>query len=299
MTGRRRRYAPWLALLVVYVMWGSTYLAIRIVVRELPPFAAASMRFGVAGLVMSVLAWAVERPSRWPSLRQLRDYSLVGLLLLAGANGLVMWSEQKVPSGLVALLVATVPVWLTLLDGLRPGGRPWTARVWSGTLVGLSGVVLLVRPHAEGVVLSWTSVLILQAGTLMWSLGSLYAQSVRARLPVLLAAAIEMLAGGIGLALESRLAGEDLSRFASADRAAWLGLGYLVVFGSLLGFTAYAYALHELPASTVGTYAYVNPVVAVALGALILGEPVSGVILAGAALILAGVLLSTLSRQSR
>jgi drug/metabolite transporter (DMT)-like permease len=284
---------------VIYVVWGSTYLAIRIVVRELPPFAAASLRFLLAGLVMSALAYAIERPARWPKLRQFRDYALVGLLLLAGGNGLLMWSEQTVPSGIAALIIATVPVWLTLLDGLRPGGRPWTARIWCGTLVGLAGVAFLVHPHPGGVALSWGGVLSLQAAALMWSFGSLYAQAMRERLPVMQAAAIEMLAGACGLAVQSRVVGEDLSLFRTAGSSAWVALAYLVVFGSLVGFTAFAYALHELPASTVGTYAYVNPVVAVALGALILGEPVSPSIVGGAALILVGVLLSTLPAASR
>jgi drug/metabolite transporter (DMT)-like permease len=290
----RRRHLPWLALFVVYIVWGSTYLAIRVVVRELPPFAAAGLRFLVAGLAMSAIAYAIERPRTWPTRTQLRDYTVIGLLLLAGANGLLMWAERSVPSGIAALIVATVPLWLTLLDGLRSGGRRWTPRVWLGTLIGLAGVGFLVRPRPEAESLGWGGVIALQAGALLWSVGSLYAQATRHRLPVLQAAAIEMLAGAFGLLVQSLIVGEDLSRFAAAGSHAWVGLAYLAVFGSLIGFTAFAYALHELPATTVGTYAYVNPIVAVALGALILGEAVSPGMVAAAALILIGVLLTTL-----
>jgi drug/metabolite transporter (DMT)-like permease len=205
-----------------------------------------------------------------------------------------MWAERSVPSGIAALIVATVPLWLTLFDGLRAGGRPWTVRLWLGTLVGLAGVALLVHPGARDASFGWGGVLALQVGALLWSVGSLRAQAIRRRLSVLQAAAIEMLAGALGLAVESLVVGEDLSLLTSASGGAWLALGYLVVFGSLVGFTAFAHALHELPATTVGTYAYVNPIVAVALGALILGEPVSASVVGAAALILVGVLLSTL-----
>ena len=134
MLRRHRGLLPWIALLVIWTVWGSTYLAIRVVVRQMPPFAAASLRFGVAGLVMAVVAFFVDRRHGWPSRRQWLDYALVGVLLLAGGNALVMWAEKTVPSGIAALIVASVPMWITFLDGLRPGGQPWTARVWVGRL---------------------------------------------------------------------------------------------------------------------------------------------------------------------
>jgi drug/metabolite transporter (DMT)-like permease len=287
----RRRLLPWLALFTIYVVWGSTYLAIRLVVREMPPFAAASLRFLSAGIVMTGLAaW---RDRVWPSRRQVADYALIGVLLLGFGNGLVMWAEQRIPSGIAALLVGTVPLWITLLDGLRPGGQPWTARVWIASIVGLVGVGLVARP--EGGIASghWMGILALQGATILWTIGSLYSQATPRRLPVLTAAAVEMLVGGAALALEALLCREDLRAFSSASPGAWAALLYLAVFGSLLAFTAFAYCLHELPASTVGTYAYVNPVVAVALGALLLGETVSTGLLGGASLILLAVLLTT------
>jgi drug/metabolite transporter (DMT)-like permease len=189
-----------------------------------------------------------------------------------------------------------VPLWLTLFDGLRPGGQPWTLRVWVGTLVGFAGVALVVRPEGSVEAGHWLGMAALVIACIMWSFGSLYAQAIRERTPVLTAAAIEMLAASVFLALASLAFGEDLGRLASASASAWAAVLYLVAFGSLLAFTAFAYCLNELPASTVGTYAYVNPVVAVALGYLILDEPVSAGLLGGAALILIGVVVTTTAR---
>ena len=140
------RLLPWISLLVVWIVWGSTYLAMRVVVGEMPPAAAAAVRFLTAGTLMAAVAFVVDRRHGWPSRRQWADYSLVGVLLLSVGNSLVMWSERTVPSGIAALIVATVPVWILLLDGLRPGGRPWTLRLWIGTAVGLVGVALVARP---------------------------------------------------------------------------------------------------------------------------------------------------------
>ena len=266
-TAPRRRLLPWISLLVVWVVWGSTYLAMRIVVREMPPLVAAATRFLCAGTLMGLVALAVDRGSGRPTRRQVLDYALIGVLLLSIGNSLVMWAEQTVPSGIAALIVATVPLWILLLDGLRPGGQPWTARVWVGTIVGLAGVALVARPEGAVSASHGLSILGLQVATLSWTIGSLYAQQVPRRLPLASAAAIEMLAASLVIFAASRLFGEDWSRMASASSRAWGGIGYLVVFGSLVGFTAFAYCLNELPATTVGTYAYVNPVVAVFCGA--------------------------------
>ncbi len=294
----RRRLLPWIALLVVWVVWGSTYLAMRIVVREMPPLAAAATRFLCAGALMGLVALAVDRGSGRPTRRQVLDYALIGVLLLSVGNSLVMWAEQTVPSGIAALIVATVPLWILLLDGLRPGGQPWTTRVWVGTIVGLAGVALVARPEGAVSASHWLSILGLQVACLSWTVGSLYAQQVPKRLPIASAAAIEMLAGSLVIFAASRLFGEDWSRMASASSRAWGGVGYLVAFGSLVGFTAFAYCLNELPATTVGTYAYVNPMVAVFLGWLILGEPLTPGLLAGGLLIVLSVALTTLRKRA-
>jgi drug/metabolite transporter (DMT)-like permease len=193
--------------------------------------------------------------------------------------------------------VAAVPLYLTFFDGLRRGGERWTRRVWAGVAVGLVGVALVARPSGDMKPGHWAAVIGLQVATLAWTFGSLYAQSRPSKLPLATVAAIEMLAGAAVLGVISWLAGEQVGLLAQASSSSWLALLYLGVFGSLVGFTAYAYCLHELPASTVGTYAYVNPVVAVLLGALFLDEPLSAWMLAGGALILAAVVLTTLSRR--
>jgi len=294
-----RRLLPYVALAVVWVVWGSTYLAMRVVVSEMPPLAAAAARFATAGAVMALVARVVDRRHGPPRPRQVLDYALIGILLLSVGNALVMWSEQTIPSGIAALIVATVPVWLVLFDGLRPGGQPWTGRVWIGTAVGLAGVALVARPQGHVSREHWVAIAGLQVACLAWTAGSLYAQAVPKRLPLASAAAIEMLAGSAVLAFASRLFGEDLSLLVAGSPRAWGGLLYLAVFGSLVGFTAFAYCLNELPASTVGTYAYVNPVVAVVLGALILGEPLTPGLLGGGALIVVAVILTTLRRPRR
>jgi len=293
-----RRLLPWIALLAVWVVWGSTYLAIRIVVREMPPLAAAGTRFLCAGTIMGLVALAVDRRHGWPAPRQWRDYALIGVLLLTVGNSLVMWAEKTVPSGIAALIVATVPLWILLLDGLRPGGQPWTARVWVGTVVGLAGVALVARPEGDLDAAHGLAIVALQVATLSWTIGSLYAQQVAKRLPLASAAAVEMLAGSLVIFAASLLVGEDWSRMASASTRAWGGVSYLVVFGSLVGFTAFAYCLNELPATTVGTYAYVNPVVAVVLGWLVLAEPLTPGLLAGGLLIVASVGLTTLRKRT-
>ncbi len=298
MSPRQQRLLPWFSLLVVYLVWGSTYLAIRLVVREMPPWSAAACRFLIAGLVMAVVAFFTDRAHGRPSLKQILEYSLVGVLLLSVGNALVMWSEKTVPSGIAALIVATVPLWFTLLDGLRPGGQPWTVRVWLGTVIGLAGVALVARPEGALDPAHLWGIVALQVASLSWTAGSLFAQSRPKKLPIFTASAVEMIAGALVLLLESALAGEDWGQLTGASAQAWLSLGYLIIFGSLIGFTAFAYCLNELPASTVGTYAYVNPVVAVALGALILGEPLGPGLLSGAVLILGSVLLTTRRRKA-
>lgn len=297
MSPRHRRLLPWICLAVIYVVWGSTYMAIRIVVREMPPMATAALRFFVAGAATAAIALWADRDHGWPSRRQWADYALVGVLLLSVGNGLVMWSEQSIPSSIAALIVGSVPVWMTLFDGMRAGGQRWTVRAWTGALVGLLGVFLVARPQGGVDPRHWAAILALQAATLAWTAGTLYAQSVRRRLPLFTAAAIEMAVGSLVLLGESRLMGEDLGRFAAASRDAWLGVAYLTVFGSLVGFTAFAFCINELPASTVATYAYVNPVVAVILGAAFLGERLTPGLLTGGTLILAGVLITTLRRR--
>jgi len=298
MTEERRKILPFVSLAILYVVWGSTYMAIRIVVHDMPPMAAAALRFLLAGVIMAGVAAVADRKHGRPTRRQLADYAFAGVLLLAVGNGLVMWSEKRIASSIAALIVASTPVWLTLFDGFRAGGQKWTVRVWTGTLIGLMGVVLVARPEGGIDPGHWSSILALQCATLAWTSGTLYAQSVQRRLPLFTAASVEMLAGGAVLVALSFFMGEEISRFATAGRDAWWALAYLTVFGSLVAFTAFAYCVNELPASTVGTYAYVNPVVAVILGAAFLDERLTSGLIAGGALILVAVLFATMGKRT-
>ncbi|MEU6061673.1 EamA family transporter [Streptomyces sp. NPDC047097] len=290
-TGRRRfGAAVWAALGIVYVVWGSTYLGIRVVVETMPPFLSAGVRFVAAGLLLALLLVCRYGPGVLRASRaQLASAALVGLLLLLGGNGLVVLAETTVPSGLAALLIAVVPAWVVLLRtafGERPGRGAYL-----GVLLGLAGLAVLTLPGISGEVRVW-GVLTVMTATLMWSLGS-FASS---RLPMpgnpFAASAYEMVAGGVACALVGLARGEQRGLDLGAVSArSWTALGYLVVFGSLIAFTAYAWLLHHAPLSLTATYAYVNPVVAVALGALILGEAVSRPIALGGAIVVGGVCL--------
>jgi drug/metabolite transporter (DMT)-like permease len=260
------------AFAAVYVLWGSTYLAIRLGVETIPPFLMAGTRHLTAGLLLFL--WTRFRREPRPERRHWVAATAVGGLMLLGGNGLVTWAEQRVPSGLAALIVASVPIWMALLDGLQKRVRPGRYVV-AGLAVGLAGILVLVAPaHIAGggrVDLLGAGALLLAA--LSWSVGSLYSR--RARLPrsVLTATAMEMLGGGALLWVAGLASGEgarlDLAAVSLRSVAA---LGYLVVFGSLLGFSAYVWLLHATTPARVSTYAYVNPIVAVLLGWALAGE---------------------------
>jgi drug/metabolite transporter (DMT)-like permease len=287
------------AFAAVYVLWGSTYLFIRFAVETLPPFVMAGARFVVAGAIL--YAWARLRGVAAPTLVEARAAAIAGLFLLLGGNGAVAWAEQRVPSGVTALLVATVPVWMVLLDWLRSGGARPRVGVFAGLALGLAGLVMLVGGRSisdEGVDPAGAAVLVL--GSILWATGSLYVGR-RARPPsALIANAVQMLAGGVALLAVGTLAGE-LGRLdlAGASTRSLLSLAYLVVAGSLIGFTAYTYLLQVSTPAKVSTYAYVNPVVAVFLGWAFAGEEITARTLAAAAVILAGVAIITMAGETR
>jgi drug/metabolite transporter (DMT)-like permease len=284
----------WGALAIVYVVWGSTYLAIRFTVETVPPMLHAGIRFALAGLLLGAGGAVLRRRSaRRRSWRltpaQFATAAGSGVLLLTGGNGLVSVGEQRVPSGLAALIVASVPLWIVVLRAaLRDRPAPVTAL---GVLVGFGGVALLFLPGGSGRVDTRYCALIVLA-SLSWSVGSLLV----ARLPVpadpVLLSSVQMLAGGAALFAISVGRGE-LSGFhlGQVSTKSWLALAYLVVFGSLVAFTAFGWLLGEAPVSVVATYAYVNPAVAVLLGALFASERLSGAVAAGGLLILVAVAL--------
>ncbi|WP_431681534.1 EamA family transporter [Kitasatospora sp. KL5] len=290
-TGRRGiSGAVWGALGIVYVVWGSTYLAIRVVVETMPPFLSGSMRFVAAGLVLAALIAVRQGPAALlVRPRELASAAVVGVLLLVGGNGLVVLAEQSVPSGLTALMVASVPLWVVVLRRLTGHRTPLSTL--GGVLVGLLGLVVLSAPGLTGEVRLLGLVAVLVAA-LLWACGSVLAGLLPMPANPLTASVYEMLAGGAG-ALALAFVRHEPQEFhpASVSTASWAGLAYLVVFGSLVAFSAYAWLLQRAPLPLVATYAYVNPVVAVLLGWLVLSEALTWPIVLGGAVVVAGVCL--------
>jgi drug/metabolite transporter (DMT)-like permease len=287
-TGRRITGAVWSALAIVYVLWGSTYLGIRIAVETMPPFLSAGGRFILAGLILTALvAWRQGPAALRVTPAQLASAAVIGLLLLLGGNGLVVLAETSIPSGLAALLVAAVPMWVVLLR-TASGDRP-PLRTFGGVLLGLAGLAVLTVPGLSGEV-KLSGVLTVIIATMLWSTGSFSSSKIRMPSNPFAASAYEMLAGGIGCLLLGLFRGEQQGLdLAEISLRSWLALIYLIVFGSLVAFTAYAWLLQTAPLSLVSTYAYVNPVVAVLLGSLVLDESLTWPIVLGGGIVVAGV----------
>jgi len=295
LTDSSHNKAVWAALISVYIVWGSTYLAIRFAIETLPPFLMAGARFMIAGAVL--YAWRRLRGDAAPSRPEWRSAAMIGILLLLGGNGGVVYAQQWVPSGLAALLVTTVPLWMVLMDLLHPSGRrPGRAAV-AGVAMGFAGVALLIGPaqvagQAAHVDLVGAAVLML--ASLSLAIGSLYHRGARLPSSPLLAVGMEMLAGGAGLLILGMLTGElsHLNLAAVTARSFW-SWAYLVVFGSWVGFAAYVWLLRAAPTPLVSTYAYVNPLVAVLLGHFFAGESVTSRVAAATAVIVGSVALTT------
>ena len=289
----------WVALATVYVVWGSTYLGIAIAIETIPPFLMLGIRFAIAGAAL--FAWEVVRGGRafrLPSAREWRDSAIVGALLLGIGNGFVGLAEETVPSGIAAILIALIPVWFAVLGRLY-FRDPLPKLVLVGIGVGLAGVVLLVWPFGDGAnAIDIGGVVILLLAPIGWAHGSLFSAR-RAKLPErpLMATGLQMLLGAVALFAEAGLTGE-FGRFRPAEVSAssLAALAYLTVIGSLVAFNAYAWLLRNAPLSLVGTYAYVNPVVAVALGSLILAEPVTPRTLVASAVIVTAVAMIVTAR---
>lgn len=286
-----------IAFFAVYVCWGMTYLAMRVAVVELPPHLMSGTRFVVAGLVL--YAWARLRGDSAPALRHWRSAAVIGGFLLLGGNASVAWAEQRVPSGLAAVLIAVAPIWMVGLEWARGAPRP-RKHVIAGLLMGLVGVGLLVSSRASGgsrVDPFGAVVLILASAS--WAWGSVISKTAPLPDSPFVATSMEMIAGGVLLLLTAAVTGQ----FTGFDPAqvslpAALSWGYLVVFGSLVGFTAYIWLLGVTSIAKAGTYAYVNPIVAVLMGWAILHEAVTMRMLAAAGVILAGVALVNIDWSS-
>jgi len=289
MTASRRASALniWLALGLVYVVWGSTYLAIAIAVQTLPPLFYSGVRFALAGLLLA--AWlAFRRVDLRISRRELGGAAAVGMLMLAGGNGLVNLAERTVPSGVAALIVASIPLWIVvyrMVAGERIGRD-----LLAGVFLGLVGVAILVVPGGLNGTIDPVGALMLFGATLSWALGTFLSPRLSTPRNALVSTVYQMLAGGVALILVALPRGElaqiDPATFSARSLIAF---AYLVVFGSLVAYSAYTWLLQNASVSLVSTYAFVNPVVAVFLGALILGEVITPTIVIGAAVIVVAV----------
>ncbi|MBX9722940.1 MAG: EamA family transporter [Candidatus Obscuribacterales bacterium] len=283
------------AFAAVYFFWGSTFLAIRFAVEAIPPFFMAGVRFAIAGGIL--YAWARFKGAALPTLRQWIPAFVIGTLLLVCGNGGVVLAERTVPSGLVSLMVAMVPVYFALMEWCRPGGSAPGLRVSIGLLVGVMGLLLLVGPaniFGGSSNIDLKGVAFVTVGSLCWSFGSLYSRTVKIAEHPAMGVAMQTLAAGLVLLLISILTNESKQLDITAiSSKAILSVAYLIVFGSIIGFSAYIWLLQNVKSTMVATYAYVNPVVAVFLGWIIAGETVSAQTAIAASVILVAVWLIT------
>jgi drug/metabolite transporter (DMT)-like permease len=287
---RASALAIWSALLAVYLIWGSTYLAIRFTVETAPPFISAAFRFIVSGACL--YTWRRFAGDAKPTAVEWRSAATVGIFLLLGGNGGVVWASQFIPSSLAALLVATVPLWMVAIDAARPGKQKPSIAAIIGILIGFGGVVLLIRFAAsDALVFNLFGTTAVLFASLSWAVGSLYARTARLAASPLLATGMEMFAGGVALLVVATLVGESkqLDLSAISSRSA-LALAYLTAVGSS-AFVAYVLLLRVAPTPLVSTYAYVNPLVAVLLGYFLANEPMTGRTLFAASLIIGSVVL--------
>ena len=284
----------------IYIVWGSTYLAIRYAIETIPPFVMGGIRFLISGAML--YAWARYRGASRPTRLHWRNAVIAGAFLLLGGNGAVVWAEQFVPSGLTALLVSILPFWLVIIEWVRPPRRRPSGLVLVGLMLGFLGIIVLVGPgnvggHGD---IRPLGALVLILGSLSWAIGSFWSRDAQLPESGLLTTGMEMLGGGVLLLLVGALSGElpelDINH---VSRASALGLVYLITFGSLIAFTSYIWLLDKVSPAKLGTYAYVNPIVAVLLGWAVAGEALSIRTGVAAAIVICAVALITSARSAR
>jgi drug/metabolite transporter (DMT)-like permease len=289
----------WTALIALYLVWGSTYLAIRFTVETMPPFLHASLRFLISGLVLFI--WRSAAGDEKPTLSNWKSTAIVGLFLLLGGNGLVGLAEKTVPSGIAALMISTSPFWLVLFEALRTKGTKPTWQSILGLVIGFCGVFILIGPAeltGSGQKFDNFGVILLLFAPLLWSLGSIYARGADMPKSTLMSTGMQMLAGSVALFIVSVVTGElNGFSFGQVSMRSWLGLAYLITIGSLVGFVSYGWLIHNAPVSLFSTYAYVNPVVAVFLGWLLAGEVLNARIAVASAIIIGSVIFINYARQ--
>ena len=291
---RRPTWKTLLAFAIIYFVWGSTFLAIRVGVREVPPFLLAAMRFLVAGVVL--YGWMIVRGERSPSARQWASASLLAVLIFVIDYGLLFWAERRVPSGVAAVMMATIPAFTALSEITILRTQRLTVRLALALLIGLGGVAVLVSRSLNlgGAPIDRVGAVALIIASMSWSVASALARKLPLPSSKAVSSGAQMLAGGIFLGLTAAALGE-LRGFDpwTVSRGAWLALLYLIVAGSIIGFTAYVWLIHHESPTKVGTYAYVNPVVAVLLGYFLAGEALGLRTILGTMCVLISVLVIT------
>jgi drug/metabolite transporter (DMT)-like permease len=286
------------AFATIYLIWGSTYLGIRVAIESMPPFLMAATRFLVAGTIL--FAFLKLRGAAWPTPRQWLANAIIGTLLLLGGNGLVVWAEQYVPSGITALLIGVGPLFIVLTEWAWPGGSRPSAITLGALLLGFVGVTWLAAPWetAEAGAVPLRGIVAILGACVSWALGSIYSRHAKHGATPFVAAALQMLGGGAALTIVAALHGD----FPRLDLAAitvrsWVAFAYLTVFGSLIAFSTFVWLMKHSTPARVSTYAYVNPIVAVFLGWLLLHEPIGPRTLVAAIIIVAAVAVITTEKS--
>jgi drug/metabolite transporter (DMT)-like permease len=289
-----------LAFAIIYFVWGSTFLAIRVGVREVPPFLLAAMRFLIAGAVL--YGGTISRGERRPNGRQWASVALLALLIFVLDYGLLFWAEQRVPSGLAAVMMATIPAFMAMSEIVFLGTQRLTLRLALALLIGIGGVAVLMSRslNLEGTPIDGVGAVALIVASMSWSLASALMRKLPLPASKVMSSGAQMFAGGVFLGLTSVGLGEFRNFHpSSVSRGAWLSLLYLIVAGSIMGFTAYVWLLHHQSPTKVGTYAYVNPIVAVLVGHFLGGEALSLRTILGSLFVLISVVVITTSRAGK
>lgn len=290
----RAAWKTLLAFAIIYLVWGSTFLAIRVGVKELPPFLFAAARFTVAGAAL--FGWMMARGERLPNGREWASMATIALLIFVFDYGLLFWAEQRVPSGIAAVMMATIPAFMALAEIVFLGSRRLTVRLAVALLIGLAGVVVLMSRSLNlgGAAIDSAGAAALIIGAVSWSVASALSKKLPLPGSKVVSSGAQMLVGGLMLALVAAGRGE-LQGFhpEAVSRGAWIAMAYLIVMGSIVGFTAYVWLIHHESPTKVGTYAYVNPVVAVVLGYFVAGEAVGVRTVLGTICVLVSVVVIT------
>jgi drug/metabolite transporter (DMT)-like permease len=299
-SAHRPTWKTLLAFAIIYFVWGSTFLAIRVGVREVPPFLLAAMRFSVAGLVLC--AWTAARGERGPRGREWASAFVLGTLIFVLDYGLLFWAEQRVPSGIAAVMLAMIPVFMALSEIIFLRTQKLTLRLGVALLIGIAGVAVLMSRSLNlgGAPIDRDGAMALMIASITWSVASIFTRKLPLPASKMMSSGVQMLVGGILLVVVAGVLGEFRNFHpASVSRGVWFALLYLIVAGSIIGFTAYLWLIHHESPTKVGTYAYVNPVVAVLVGYFLGGEQIGLRAILGTAFVLVSVVVITTTRQTR